>query len=388
MSTRILLGDCRDTLRSLPADSVHCVVTSPPYFGLRDYGVDGQIGLEPTPAEFVAAMVEVFREVRRVLRPDGTLWLNLGDSYCNDDKWGGRGGGYNGRGGFDRERIAIVPRHRRARSGLKPKDRMMIPARTAIALQDDGWWLRDEIVWHKPCPMPSSVKDRTTPGHEMLYMLTKSARYRYDHEAIREAAAGMTEHDLTGGGYAPPGQVPHSGTRRAPKGNARTFRGGGAYVNHRAFDNSAVVPRESLGNVPNETGMRNRRSVWTVAPSTFREAHFATFPPALVEPCILAGCPVGGTVLDPFGGAGTTALVAERLQRNDILCELNPEYARIATRRLEACSRRSRPSRPRIGGSNLWKALPGGDKHAPGRRLQTGSNRGVDGPAIRLFSAP
>lgn len=244
MSTRILLGDCRDTLRSLPADSVHCVVTSPPYFGLRDYGVDGQIGLEPTPAEFVAAMVEVFREVRRVLRPDGTLWLNLGDSYCNDDKWGGRGGGYNGRGGLDRERIALVPRHRRARSGLKPKDRMMIPARTAIALQDDGWWLRDEIVWHKPCPMPSSVKDRTTPAHEMLYLLTKSARYRYDHAAIREEAAW---------GYkTSPNQVPMEGRSVASTG---IWRGAGT------GEVDVARGRDETGSSYDRSSGRQKRSV-------------------------------------------------------------------------------------------------------------------------------
>ncbi|MFC6743515.1 DNA-methyltransferase [Methylobacterium tardum] len=365
MSTRILLGDCRATLRSLPDNSVHCVVTSPPYFGLRDYGtatwdggdplcdhrgdaqqshsstlagnghgtgkplsshlqsmarpfrmtcgkcganrVDNQIGLEPTPAEFVADMVDVFREVRRVLRKDGTLWLNLGDSYCNDGKWGGRSGGPNARGGLDRERIALVPRHRRARSGLKPKDRLMIPARTAIALQDDGWWLRDEIVWHKPCPMPSSVKDRTTPAHEMLYLLTKRARYHYDHEAIREPAARPE-----GPGNVKPTRSP-PGEREGENANVR----GSLHT---------IGPRET----------RQKRSVWTVPPSPFKEAHFATFPPALVEPCILAGCPEGGTVLDPFGGAGTTALVANRLRRDAILCELNPEYARIATRRLEA----------------------------------------------------
>lgn len=319
MSTRIVLGDCRATLRSLPDNSVHCVVTSPPYFGLRDYGVDGQIGLEPTPAEFVAGMVEVFREVRRVLRKDGTLWLNLGDSYCNDDKWGGRGGGYNGRGGLDRERIAVVPRHRRARSGLKPKDRMMIPARTAIALQEDGWWLRDEIVWHKPCPMPSSVKDRTTPAHEVVYLLTKSARYHYDHQVIREEAAW---------GYkVSPNQVPLEGRQVASSG---MWRGAGT------SDVDVARGRDESGSTYDRSSGRQKRSVWTVPPSPFKEAHFATFPPALVEPCVLAGCPEGGTVLDPFGGAGTTALVANRLRRDAILCELNPEYAAIATRRLEA----------------------------------------------------
>lgn len=289
-------GDCRDVLRSLPDASVHCCVTSPPYFGLRDYGNDSQIGLEPTPDAFVAELVSVFREVRRVLRDDGTLWLNLGDSYANDGKWGGaRGGkhasGLHGESGIGRGKKT---------TGLKPKDRMMIPARVALALQADGWWLRDEIIWHKPNPMPVSVTDRTTPAHEMLYMLTKSARYHYDMKAVKEPAA-------------------YTGAPKPGKQAQTAYTG-------------LAVHSGDLGQ--SKDGKRQPRSVWTVTPKPFKGAHFATFPPDLVRPCILAGCPLGGTVLDPFGGAGTTGLVAVQNARNAILIELNPEYIAIAQRRI------------------------------------------------------
>lgn len=307
MTVSIINGDCRDVLKTLPDESVHCVVTSPPYFGLRDYGVDGQIGLEATPDAFVAEMVGVFREVRRVLRSDGTLWLNLGDSYAGS--WGNQGR-KEGRG---EQRSVNGPMIQNLRPypdkksntgkivqpGLKPKDRMMIPAQVALALRGDGWWLRDEIIWFKRNPMPISVVDRTTPAHEMLYLLSKSARYYYDHEAVKEDA--VSTHP-SGNGFARPQQLARGG-----RGSAEQW-----------------APTEK----------RNRRSVWDVPVRPFPGAHFATFPPDLIEPCVKAGCPEGGTVLDPFGGAGTTGLVADRLGRNAILIELNPDYAAMASRRV------------------------------------------------------
>lgn len=322
MSVRILVGDVRDRLRDLPDESVHCVVTSPPYFGLRDYGMDGQIGLEPTPAEFVRTMVEVFAEVRRVLRPDGTLWLNLGDSYSN----GGRGSRAP-----DKENPARAMSVRPA-DGCKPKDLLMIPARVAMALQDDGWYLRSDIIWHKPNPMPESVTDRPTSAHEHIFLLTKSERYFYDHVAVREPAVVPTWEDgsrVFGGVNKHGANVQHgdrtTGRRTAPRKSAPkgSFNGkteAMAATGQNAF--RAVVPE------------RNLRNVWTVATQPFSEAHFATFPPSLIEPCVKAGCPQGGTVLDPFGGAGTTGLVADRLGRNAVLIELNPDYAAMAQRRI------------------------------------------------------
>ena len=299
MSTQILQGDCRDLLKTLPDASVHCVVTSPPYFGLRDYGVDGQIGLEASPDAFVAELVAVFREVRRVLRDDGTLWLNLGDSY-NSGASGGLGGSTLG-GGQNNQRVS----NRSGRglvNALKPKDLIGIPWRAAFALQQDGWYLRQDIIWHKPNPMPESVTDRCTKSHEYVFLMSKSARYFYDAAAIAEE-----------------GVIP-AGTKAA-KGSVERFNTLG--VNSRP-------PEYKIYD-----GMRNARSVWTIATQPFREAHFATFPPDLAERCIKAGCPVGGTVLDPFGGAGTTGLVADRLQRSSILIELNPVYASMAKKRLE-----------------------------------------------------
>lgn len=292
MTVRILTGDCRDVLRTLPDESVNCCVTSPPYFGLRDYGVDGQIGLEASPDAFVAEMVAVFREVRRVLRKDGTLWLNIGDSYAANRSYQVSQSKHQTLD-FGKSNAQRVP------AGLKAKDRMMVPARVALGLQADGWWLRDEIIWHKPNVMPSSVEDRTTPSHEMVYMLTRSARYSYDLDAIKEQA--VCDHP-SGNGYARPEQVVRGG-RGASKG---------------------WTP----------TDLRQPRSVWSICTQPYGEAHFATMAPDLVEKCIKAGCPAGGAVLDPFGGAGTTGLVADRLGRDAILIELNPAYATMARDRL------------------------------------------------------
>lgn len=292
---RILLGDCVARLRNLDADSVQTVVTSPPYWGLRDYGTEGQIGLEETPERYVERLVEVFEEVRRVLKPDGTLWLNLGDSYINAK--GASGGGdekTEARRGWSR------PQDRPAPAGLKRKDLVGIPWRVAFALQAAGWWLRQDIIWHKPNPMPAPVEDRCVSAHEYLFLLSKSARYFFDHEAIQEDATGRP----AGNGFKREHRISLGG-----RGNEERFEG---------------------------AERRNKRSVWTITPQPFREAHFATFPPALVEPCVLAGSRHGDTVLDPFSGSGTTGAVAVGLGRNYVGCELNPDYVEMSRRRIGA----------------------------------------------------
>lgn len=312
MSFCIICADVIEGLAQIPDESVHCVVTSPPYWGLRDYGVAGQIGLEPTPDAFVARMVEVFREVRRVLRKDGTLWLNLGDSYCNTDKWGG-GGSNTGKQtvSANGEVPSWAVRARKSHvDGVKPKDLMGMPWRVAFALQADGWWLRSDIIWSKPNPMPESVTDRPSKAHEYVFMLTKAERYYYDAEAIKEDGAASSGARYA---YSFGGEKAARLTREEANGPGTRTRP----IGYREYD-----------------GTRNKRSVWTIATAPFPEAHFATFPPELPEICIKAGCPVGGTVLDPFAGAGTTLLVADRLQRNAIGIELNPEYVAIAERRL------------------------------------------------------
>lgn len=307
----ILVGDCLEQLRNLPDNHVHACVTSPPYFGLRDYGAVGQIGLEATPDEFVAKMVEVFREVRRVLRDDGTLWLNIGDSYARQ---AGREESklnslHTMRVGQKKvhEMGAMRKGENKPPPGLKPKDLIGIPWRVAFALQADGWYLRQDIIWHKPNPMPESVRDRCTKAHEYIFLLSKSEQYYFDHEAMQEEA-----------------------TMRCP------------------------------GNTNPTT--RNRRSVWTVQTKPFKGAHFATFPPALVDPCILAGAPEGGVVLDPFNGAGTTGLVALRHQRNYIGCELNPEYAAMA----EARIRDDNPMLNKVRALRYGEAGKGAEPHSAG----------------------
>ena len=343
MSVRILQGDCRDVLRTLPDESVHCVVTSPPYFGLRDYGVAGQIGLEPTPDAFVAEMVAVFREVRRVLRSDGTLWLNLGDSYAGS--WGAQSREHAGKHAPNISALsanqvkAAAIRQSGTGSisrapGLKPKDLIGIPWRVAFALQADGWWLRSSIIWAKPNPMPESVTDRPTSARENIFLLAKSERYFYDHEAVKEPVSVPDWDNGTRvfGGKNKAGANARHGERTTGRLAVRADRkelASPTYERHR----SAIPGGQSLQAEPN--GLRNLRNVWTVSTKPFSEAHFATFPPALIEPCIKAGCPEGGTVLDPFGGAGTTGLVADRLGRDAILIELNPTYAEMARRRVE-----------------------------------------------------
>jgi len=337
MTVQILVGDCRDILKTLPDESVHCCVTSPPYWGLRDYGVAGQIGLEATFEGFIAEMVDVFRQVRRVLRADGTCWMNLGDSY-NTGTTSGRKPTQAGKHGYW-ENPSIAHRINANAFGLKPKDLVGIPWRVAFALQGDGWYLRQDIIWSKPNPMPESVTDRCTKSHEYIFLLSKGQRYFYDQDSIAEPIAAASVARLAQdvenqrGSDRVPGKT-NGAMKAVGKGNAKTFRGGGAYTQGQSRENSSDADRDSHGNKPNETGLRNRRSVWTITTQGFSEAHFATFPPALIEPCILAGCPQGGVVLDPFGGAGTTGLVADNLRRNAILIELNPEYAAMADRRI------------------------------------------------------
>jgi DNA modification methylase len=392
MSVRIMNADVMDGLAQLPDESVHCVVTSPPYWGLRDYGVAGQLGLEPTLGEHIEAMVRVFREVRRVLRKDGTLWLNYGDCYItsapgNKELRAGKSGNKGNRGADHQFRATAVNKFE-SKGGtggvysLKPKDMAGVPWRIAFALQDDGWWLRQDIIWSKPNPMPEPIKDRCTKAHEYLFLLAKSERYYFDAEAIAEPVSLGTIERMSQDVESQTGSLrAHDCTRTEPAGGV-------------------------AGSIPWECSTRNKRSVWEIATHPFPEAHFATFPPALIEPCIKAGtsergccakcgAPVlrqvereanGGwqekytqeqndwqfrkghtrgarisgadnpakvlseawvksckcegntipcTVLDFFGGSGTTGLVADRLKRNAILIELNPTYAAMAERRIK-----------------------------------------------------
>jgi DNA modification methylase len=335
MTVQIITGDARDRLRELPDASVHCCVTSPPYFGLRDYGVEGQMGLESTPAEFVAGMVALFREVRRVLRDDGTLWLNLGDSYNAAGRTG-----HGTRTGFkqvtNRASANGADIVRPNVTALKEKDLIGIPWRVAFALQADGWYLRQDIIWAKPNPMPESVRDRCTKAHEYLFLLSKSARYYFDADAIAEDAMKGDAGSLFTEGKTGEHQLGRASGRRHLPGN-KTHKGLTAYeggASEHRTKSGLVAYSSKVAADPDQMLTRNKRSVWTVATQPFKEAHFATFPPALIEPCILAGCPVGGTVLDPFGGAGTTGLVSDRLQRDAILIELNPAYAEMARQRI------------------------------------------------------
>lgn len=336
MDYQIIEGDCLASLRTLPDQSAHCCVTSPPYFGLRDYGHDGQIGLELTPTEYVAKMVEVFREVRRVLRDDGTLWLNLGDSYARAGVWSDNSGldglkrGESGRAKSNMTGKAGASQ--KMPPGLKQKDLIGIPWRVAFALQADGWHLRQDIIWHKPNAMPESVRDRCTKAHEYIFLLSKSERYHFDSDAMQEpaskGAAGSEFHT----GKTAAHQLGRASTKPRTAGNKSN-----EYVT--AYDGSDTEEHRTkaglmnIADTPWET--RNRRSVWTVATKPYKGAHFATFPPDLIRPCILAGCPKDGTVLDPFGGSGTTALVALEEGRKAVLCELNPDYIALAHKRLE-----------------------------------------------------
>jgi DNA modification methylase len=311
-------GDCREVLERLEAGSVHCCITSPPYYGLRDYGVAGQLGLEKSPEEYVGRLVEVFREVRRVLRDDGTLWLNMGDSYGNGSSGCSKGGQ-----GFTSQRKGRANINEQYRSPGASKQLLGIPWRVAFALQADGWWLRSDIIWAKKNPMPESVRDRPTKAHEYLFLMAKSEKYYYDADAIRE------ENSPAYRGAADRGRTFSTESKAREEKYAETV---GAHMQARG-DGGNFGIRMAGRNTYNGSG-RNRRSVWTVATKPFKGAHFATFPPALVKPCVLAGCPEGGIVLDPFSGAATTGLVAARYGRRYIGIELNPKYHAIAQKRI------------------------------------------------------
>lgn len=360
MSVRILIGDVRDKLAELPDESVHCVVTSPPYFGLRDYGVAGQLGMESSLTEHLDNLVAVFREVRRVLRKDGTCWLNYGDCYATTTN--GRSAEDTKAAGVDDRTFRDKPFDTAKAAGLRAGNLCLIPERLAILLQDDGWFVRKHIVWGKPNGMPdSSGRFRPGSAHERIWLLAKRAQHYYDHEAVKmppaEESAPRLERKkrevlrgggdpaevgalvVSGGGYAPPGQPPHQGARAVKSDKKRGHSRRHAGFNDR-WDKMTRAEQQANGRLlrdyePDLSPILETMDVWHIPPKGFPEAHFATFPPALVEPCIKAGCPEGGTVLDPFGGAGTTGLVADRLGRDCILIELNPDYAEMARRRIE-----------------------------------------------------
>lgn len=308
----ILTGDALTQLHTLPDASVDCCITSPPYYGLRDYGVEGQIGLEETPEEYIDRLVEVFREVKRVLKDSGTLWVNIGDSYAGSCKGGGCNDDY-----FEKKackQASSKGSHNPSKAlksytngEIKEKDLIGIPWMLAFALRADGWYLRQDIIWQKQNPMPEPVQDRCTKSHEYIFLLSKSRYYYYDADAIKEPAKLTKE--------------------QAEKRGAKF--GGKKYA-----ETDDVHNRTKSGNLYASSGYRNKRDVWSVSTSPYRGAHFATFPPKLIEPCVLAGCPENGVVIDPFFGAGTTGLVAAQFGRDYIGIELNPEYVRIAEKRL------------------------------------------------------
>jgi DNA modification methylase len=309
-------ADVMDYLRGLPDACVNLVCTSPPYFGLRDYGVSGQIGLEATPAAYVARMVDVFREVKRVLRSDGNVYVNLGDSYNNSPKGNSdnASSGLNGAKTSARYSERLLKKDNRVskvQADLPMKSLIGVPWRFAIAMQDDGWLLREDIVWQKPNPMPESVRDRCTRSHEYIFHFTKGPRYWYDAQAVAE---GRTEASIKLNAT----EVIY--TKFSP------------YAPNDRNDSERARMGAPMGN------LRNRRSVWTINPANFREAHFATFPEDIPEICIKAACPEGGVVLDPFAGAGTVGLVAKKLNRRYIGCDLNAEYVKMATDRINGIS--------------------------------------------------
>ncbi len=360
---RIITGDCLEVMKLLPDASVHCCVTSPPYWGLRDYGVEGQIGLEKTSEQYVEKLVAILREVWRLLRDDGTLWLNLGDSYCSH---AGQRTSEHSRGPKQCTNRGSCDTGSRKVAGLKPKDMVGIPWTVAFALRADGWYLRSDVIWAKPNVMPESVTDRPTKAHEYIFLLSKSERYYYDAQAVLEPVqSGLSDvrkmleqkdridakhFHVDAGPLAAANHRTHIGNKRAVGGMKREGPNSGMRVSHTlGREDSKPNPSRSAlrvhGNAPGRHGdggkacndpdqlFRNKRSVWTVATSTFHGAHFATFPTDLIAPCILAGCPQGGTVLDPFGGSGTTGEVAERHGRHSVLIELNPKYVELALAR-------------------------------------------------------
>lgn len=334
---KIYNGDAESILKSLPDCSIDCCVTSPPYFNLRDYGMEGQIGLEDTPEAYIDSLVSVFREVRRVLKEDGTLWVNIGDSYASSGKGAAKypesiGGSKQSTNRGSVGCSAIVKKL----NSYKPKDMIGIPWMLAFALRADGWHLRQDIIWHKPNPMPESVTDRCTKSHEYIFLLSKSQRYYFDHESIQEEATGYDGRKDT----LMKGSKKYSEAVVVPNQNIQTM----AMTGHERWKFKNLAEKGQQPNTMHKLRaegysdyiypVRNKRDVWTVNLKPFIGAHFATFPEELIKPCILAGCREGGVVLDPFMGSGTTAVVAKKLNRNYVGVELNPAYVDLANQRL------------------------------------------------------
>jgi DNA modification methylase len=307
VSVQILEGDCLQMLKRLPSESINTCITSPPYWGLRNYNdEEKQLGMEDTPEDFVENLVKVFREVKRVLRDDGTVWLNLGDSYnttqAGNKTWG------DGVGANKHYVDGSIPKKRNLIQGLKKKDLIGIPWRTALALQNDGWYLRQDIIWNKPNPMPESITDRCTKAHEYIFLLTKKPQYYFDNEAIKEDSVSINSKGEVG------------------KANS-TINIGKSVADKEGFEIRDGL--KNMGVYP----QKNKRSVWTVTTKPYKDAHFATFPQDLIEPCVLAGCPKDGLVLDPFAGSGTTGQVALANNRKAVLIELNAEYVQLIKKR-------------------------------------------------------
>jgi DNA modification methylase len=351
VSCRIIVADVLDGLARLEPGSVQCVVTSPPYWGLRDYGHPGQIGLEPTPDEYVARLVAVFREVWRVLRTDGTLWLNLGDCYNAYNGGAGPGSGpVDGPSERSEQRPRLPTGYGLRDLSLKPKDLVGIPWRVAFALQEAGWWLRSDIIWAKPNPMPESIRDRPTRAHEYLFLMAKSERYYYDGDAILEPLESGTsdrlkmllQEDRIGGKHQHADDPLLAASAHTQIGRKRAVAPRGRYkhdeakIGHRAAIADANRVWHDPQSMKDMLGGRNKRSVWTIATVPYPGAHFAVFPPKLVEPCILAGSRVSDMVLDPFCGAGTTGLVADRLGRSFVGIEIRADYAELAETRIRS----------------------------------------------------
>lgn len=351
----VITGDARTELENFPDGCIDCCITSPPYWGLRDYGVSGQLGLEKTIEEYTAKIVEVFREVKRILKDEGTLWLNLGDSYFGS--WQNYGGGNRGAGkqgiilkgshaqnpvweGLEGHRPVATFKH----DILKPKDMVGIPWRVAFALQADGWYLRQDIIWAKPNPMPESVTDRCTKSHEYVFLMAKSPHYYFDNEAIKEPSTELNWQSRLKrrSNKSAPTELVNGIRQREPDCyHGSKFNTGKTAIHqlNRSSDSPRIynnLPgRDDGGKACNKPGReyRNKRSVWTIATCPNKEAHFATFPPKLIEPMIKAGCPAGGIVLDPFMGSGTTGLVSQNLGRKYIGIELNPDYVKMCNKR-------------------------------------------------------
>lgn len=327
----IINGNSLEVLKSLPDNSIDCCVTSPPYYALRDYGCDGQIGIEETPEKYIERLTEVFMEVYRVLKPNGTLWLNIGDSY--NGSGGNHKEGQKNDTGFQGA-LGVRCGGEGARvKGLKPKDLIGIPWMLAFALRSQGWYLRQDIIWHKPNPMPESVTDRCTKSHEYIFLMSKSQKYYFDYEAIQEPCADQSRTN-----YACGNRTNGINKDRNDNDFGERSKNWKPRTKNCQYDgqkpNSFHLSREN-GEPDKEYYVRNKRDVWSVNVKPCSEAHFATYPFELIKPCVLAGCPENGIVLDPFMGSGTTAIVARSLNRNYLGVELNPEYIKIAHKRLE-----------------------------------------------------